>query len=83
MYLGYGNDSFPERSQYKFRKEKEPCGRVLRNLKEEGYAIHREDVAILSPYLTRHIKRFGDYYIDIENKPPPLDSDIAIPIYLE
>lgn len=35
---------------------------ALRELKREGYEVIREDVAALSPYLTRHIKRFGDYY---------------------
>ena len=34
--------------------------RVIRELQGEGYAISRDDLATLSPYLTRHIKRFGD-----------------------
>ena len=36
--------------------------RVIRELHGEGYEISREDLAALSPYLTRHIKRFGDYF---------------------
>ncbi len=32
-----------------------------RSLAEEGYPLRREDVAWLSPYLTAHLKRNGDY----------------------
>lgn len=53
---------------------------ALRELKREGYEVTREDVAALSPYLTRHIKRFGDYYIDLGNAPQPLDSDMSVPV---
>lgn len=28
---------------------------------------------VLSPYLMEHIKRFGDYVIDLEERPEPLD----------
>jgi Transposase and inactivated derivatives, TnpA family len=34
---------------------------VVRQLQEEGYAIDPEDLAHISPYLTEHIKRFGEY----------------------
>lgn len=53
---------------------------ALRELKREGYAVLREDVAALSPYLTRRIKRFGDYYIDLGRAPQPLDSDMSVPV---
>lgn len=39
---------------------------ALRSLAEEGYPLRREDVARLSPYLTAHVKRFGDYVVDTE-----------------
>lgn len=39
---------------------------ALRSLAEEGYPLRREDVARLSPYLTAHVKRFGDYVVDPE-----------------
>jgi TnpA family transposase len=45
---------------------------VLQQLQSEGYLLKREDLASLSPYLTRHIKRFGDYLIDMEAIPPAL-----------
>ncbi len=50
--------------------------RALRSLAEEGYPLHREDVAQLSPYLTEHIKRFGDYVVDLETVPDPLDGEM-------
>jgi hypothetical protein len=39
---------------------------ALRSLAEEGYPLRREEVVQLSPYLTEHVKRFGDYVVDLE-----------------
>ena len=47
---------------------------ILRNLQKDGYLIHREDVAMISPYITAHVKRFGDYLIDMETVPTSLDE---------
>lgn len=47
---------------------------ILRDLKRNGYLIAREDVAALSPYMTSHIKRFGDYLIDLDIVPQTLDE---------
>lgn len=52
--------------------------RILRILKEEGFPINREDVATLSPYVTSHIKRFGDYIIDSNAIPEPIDPTLPI-----
>lgn len=49
---------------------------ILWELIKEGYEIVREDIEMLSPYLTRHIKRFGDYMIDLENTPDPFEGEI-------
>jgi TnpA family transposase len=55
--------------------------RVLQALIAEGYPVTREDVAALSPYLTRHVKRFGDYFIDVSVPPQPLaESELALPL---
>ncbi|MGH9821978.1 MAG: Tn3 family transposase [Blastocatellia bacterium] len=48
--------------------------RILCDLIGEGYPLKRVDVEALSPYLTRHVKRFGDYYIDVNSTPPPLSQ---------
>ena len=55
--------------------------RILAELRAEGFPVHREDVAALSPYLTTHIKRFGDYVIDLGTHPQPL-TDIALSLSL-
>ncbi len=52
--------------------------RILRELKDEGFPVTREDVATLSPYVTSHIKRFGDYIIDAEAVPDPIDPSLPI-----
>ncbi|MGW3466092.1 Tn3 family transposase, partial [Streptomyces olivaceoviridis] len=34
---------------------------IVRQLLEEGWEIDPEDLARISPYLTEHINRFGEY----------------------
>jgi hypothetical protein len=34
-------------------------------LKNESFNIKKEDAGFLSPYLTDHIKRYGDYIVDM------------------
>lgn len=52
--------------------------RILKELVNEGYLINREDIARLSPYITSHIKRFGDYIIDINVVPDPVDVEFSL-----
>lgn len=49
-------------------------------LSAEGYPVDREALAVLSPYMTKHLKRFGDYVLDLQNIPQPLESAINLPI---
>ncbi|GAB4431227.1 MAG: Tn3 family transposase [Chloroflexi bacterium OHK40] len=42
---------------------------VLRDLIAEGFEVRPQDIATLSPYLTNHIKRFGEYTLS-EQAPP-------------
>ena len=35
-------------------------------------------MAALSPYLTAHIKRFGDYFLDLEEVPQALDERLLL-----
>lgn len=51
---------------------------VLIKLKKEGFFWEREDLATLSPYLTSHIKRFGDYLIDLDTIPQALDEKLNL-----
>ncbi|MFE2071191.1 Tn3 family transposase, partial [Streptomyces sp. NPDC059467] len=55
---------------------------IVRQLLEEGWEIDPEDLAQVSPYLTEHIKRFGEYSthelgIEPEAYDPKLDVDFA------
>ena len=50
---------------------------IVRALQHEGYIIKLPDLATISPYLTRHIKRYGDYTLDDSNLPQPLETAIA------
>ena len=45
---------------------------VLRKLQHEGIRVTPEIVRRLSPYLTEHIKRFGQYFLDMATHPDPL-----------
>jgi len=47
---------------------------TLNALAQEGYLLSIDEVAALSPYQTRHIKRFGNYEIDFEAV-PTLNAD--------
>src|SRR5256884_6412080 len=47
---------------------------ALNALAQEGYLLSIDEVAALSPYQTRHIKRFGNYEIDFEAV-PTLNAD--------
>jgi TnpA family transposase len=46
---------------------------ALHDLQRTGVCITPELVARLSPYLTEHIKRFGQYLIDLNTPPVPFD----------
>lgn len=47
---------------------------ILADLLRAGYPVTAAEMAALSPYVTRSIKRFGDYVIDSEAPPAPLDT---------
>ncbi|MEL7476323.1 MAG: transposase, partial [Cyanobacteria bacterium J06555_12] len=47
--------------------------RILRELAQEGRKFSAEVLSTLSPYITRHINRFGLYWMDSERSPLPLD----------
>lgn len=51
---------------------------VVRQLRREGYWINTDDLSALSPYLMEHIKRFGDYVIDLEEPPQPIDGKLEL-----
>lgn len=50
----------------------------MKTLIRQGWKITREDVAALSPYVTSHVKRFGDYLIDVDAIPEPYEIELAL-----
>lgn len=52
--------------------------RIIKKLKRDGWKISPKDVEVLSPYLTAHVKRFGDYLIEFEAIPAPFDGELSL-----
>jgi hypothetical protein len=50
----------------------DPTG-VLNTAMAEGYPVTRELVGRLSPYARERIRRFGQYVLDMEEIPEPLE----------
>jgi TnpA family transposase len=56
--------------------------RAVRTLQADGYIIQRDDLAQLSPYQTRRLKRFGDYTLSLSS-PEPFDPELLMPFSLD
>ena len=46
---------------------------ICHELKQENYIIAKEDIAGMSPYITSSTKRFGEYILDLNKKPPSVE----------
>lgn len=53
---------------------------TIQALGAERHKIERVHLATLSPYITRHLKRYGDYVVDLSVVPQPLEGAITLPI---
>jgi len=53
---------------------------ALQELMAEKKTVRAADLAFLSPYPTRHLKRFGDYTLDLSK---PLESWLSEPTFRE
>jgi Tn3 transposase DDE domain len=51
---------------------------ILRQLQADGHDVRKEDVAFLSPYLTGHIKRFGDYEPNVKPIREPTSEELSL-----
>lgn len=51
---------------------------VLKQLQNEGHLIDEEILAGLAPYRTKHINRYGDYILNLEQKIRPLNYKVKI-----
>jgi len=56
---------------------------AIQALSAEGMRVDRAVLKTLSPYLTRHLKRYGDYVVDLQQRPQPLEAAIALPIHID
>lgn len=45
--------------------------RLVQTLEQRGETVSEDATAAISPYLTEHINRFGDYTLNLGRKPPP------------
>jgi len=52
--------------------------RAIEELVSQGYPVNKADLAYLSPYMTRHVKRFGDYTIHTDLAPGPIRHDLSL-----
>lgn len=52
--------------------------RILRSLRKAGWKITAAQVACMSPYPTGHLKRFGDYVLDFDQLPDPIDGALEL-----
>jgi len=53
---------------------------ALNALARQGCIPTREELAALSPYQTRHLKRFGNYEIDFSSVPALMADDLTFPL---
>ena len=47
--------------------------RLVQDLEQRGESVPEDAIAAISPYLTEHINRFGDYTLNLARKPPQPD----------
>ena len=47
---------------------------IIENLVVEGYPVTQKHISCLSPYAREHIRRFGQYPLEMEEAPEPLKS---------
>jgi TnpA family transposase len=51
---------------------------ALHQMRKEGMRLDADTLARLSPYLTGHVNRFGEYQLDLNRQPPPIDYQLPI-----
>ncbi len=52
--------------------------RILQEYIQAGHTIEPEIISVLSPYLTKHINRFGSYSLDLNRNPPALNFGFSL-----
>jgi TnpA family transposase len=52
---------------------------AIQALAAQGYSVNHKTIAALSPYVTRHLKRYGNYVVNLQNIPQPFEMAIHLP----
>jgi TnpA family transposase len=52
---------------------------AIQTLMARGEPVHQRYIKALSPFITRHIKRYGDYVVNLQSIPQPLEAAINLP----
>jgi TnpA family transposase len=52
---------------------------AIQTLMTQGEVVHHRYIKALSPFITRHIKRYGDYVVNLQSIPQPLEAAINLP----
>ncbi|PLZ51812.1 Tn3 family transposase, partial [Fischerella thermalis] len=52
---------------------------AIQALMARGEPVHQRYIKALSPFITRHIKRYGDYVVNLQSIPQPLEMAIDLP----
>jgi len=47
---------------------------IIASLKDEGHIITKDDMSYLCPYLTAHLKRFGDIVMNFDDIPKSVEA---------
>jgi TnpA family transposase len=53
---------------------------AIQTLMAQGEVVNYRYVKALSPYATRHLKRYGDYVVNLHNIPQPMEVAIHLPL---
>ena len=51
---------------------------ILQKYIQAGNTIEKEILGALSPYITKHINRFGSYSLDLNRQPPALNFGFSL-----
>jgi TnpA family transposase len=54
---------------------------ALRELLDEGYPVTPQTVQGLSAYVHGHIRRYGDYELEVEEVPPPISEEALTTLF--
>ena len=52
---------------------------AIQTLMAQGKPVHQRYIKALSPFITRHIKRYGDYVVNLQSIPQPFEAAINLP----